>query len=304
MQPAASSHSFRVNMNSFKQICPNATQVMVCGWESCHYQQVRQALNIQPGSPIKRVLQYNVDSTIEGRMIGLVPTMYEVLGNIVDSTTREVVKLEDHRKTTRLYKAAMTSLALENYHRMKEGNTPIPLLFCIEASDCPSSGKTSAETILSKVRPLNRLITHSELRRLYKLCTEFEKSDDHELRELSKVARHMIKFVRLEKQPNGSYTFKEQPLFCDQKDWEDKWAARKCDNAPNLRKERQDERPTLWRRHISNLIDQILLRNTRIPIKNSPEFTSNSRALSDPHGPMWIALPWDEHLPLEEFRDI
>jgi hypothetical protein len=97
----------------------------------------------------------------------------------------------------RTCKAGITNLLLENYKRVKEGKEIIPALFCMDIVDNEFSPTTKSVT--AKDVAQNNLVTHSELRRCYKLCRELENSEHVELREMAEIARQMFKFVKIVK---------------------------------------------------------------------------------------------------------
>lgn len=176
-----------LDFTSVREVIGDTEQVMVYGWEHCYYTGVTQAFENSPDSFLKKVFNSSVgfigaekERTLEGR---------------------EIQKLSVYSKqakdTHRFCKAGVTNLLLENYKRFKEGKEIIPVLFCVDTDE--NQYVTTKDTVSTKDKNNNKLITNSELRRCYKLCCELESSEHPELREMANIARQMFKFAKVVK---------------------------------------------------------------------------------------------------------
>jgi hypothetical protein len=102
---------------------------------------------------------------------------------------------------------------------------------------------------------LNKLVTHSELRRCYKLCYEWESSPDPELRKFAAIARESLKFVKVihEKDTGNVSLQKVDPPWNDPT-WKAKWEQRLTESS-RTQEDREDE--TGWRNQITGKIKQL-----------------------------------------------
>jgi hypothetical protein len=225
---------FDLDYKSVKQICGPSKQTVVYGWKRCEYRNIMMALE-HCKSPIK-IFDYALgkpdiqNTTLEGYEFSKIP-----VNKLADT---------EEKLTSRYCKNAIVNLILENYKRKKLGLNIIPLIFCIdiEGNNHPST----ATTICSREPFLNELITHSELRRCYKLCNE-NTSD-----EIKTIANETIKFVKVTIECNAqakkitSHTKNiakliEIPPFWESDDWHNEWYKRQ------RTKEIKPEKPEKYR---------------------------------------------------------
>lgn len=184
--------------SSLRIIVGNVNQVMVYGWGYCSYKAVFSACINHPDSFFKMVYDDGLGSsdeskTLEGHKIEKLPIFPS--GNLISRTC----------------KTGITNLLLENYKRNKENRYIIPVIFCIDCDE--NEYPSTAKTISSKEFYLNKLHTHSELRRTYKMQRELINSPDKELREMGQIANHMFKFVKVINQADNGIVFQEVPAL-------------------------------------------------------------------------------------------
>lgn len=140
----------------------------------------------------------------------------------------------------RLCKSKLVNIVLENYKSQREGKPLIPIVFCIDVTNNEYPLFTRA--ILSRTDPANqrgdKLFTHSELRRAYKLCYD-EKVDPA----ICDIAKRSFHFVKVERAPQTK-ELKLQRIQApwEAADWEKHWAMRQ-DTAKTL----SSEKPHNWR---------------------------------------------------------
>lgn len=163
----------------------NSPQIMIYGFAHCFYNDATIGLRHSPGK-IQKVFNYMVGSnseififkTLEGRPIEKIPTL-GFFGQC---------------------KNGITNLVLENYKRAIEGKPLIPILFFV---DCDNNAFPLNERSFTSKKPkANQVITHKELRRVYKLCIELENHPAAEMRELAQIAKATFKFVKISKIQN------------------------------------------------------------------------------------------------------
>lgn len=152
----------------------------------------------------------------------------------------------EQRAISRACKAGLTNLVFENYRRQKMGLPIIPILFCIDVDG--NKHPISSASITSKEKTLNEIVTHSELRRAYKLCHTFENE------EIRRVAQESFKFVKVKvhaKSGKGAeYALEEAAAPWKSSDWEGKWAKRKKHGGSS----KSNDFP--WRKELTKLIDK------------------------------------------------
>lgn len=193
-----------LELTRIKNFCPYTSQLSIYGFNDCMYQYVGSRLQQYKG--IKKVFCQNIHHavTLEGRSFEEIPFDYK------DGVS------------SRSFKSIMVSIVLENYKRKKEKKPLIPTLFCISFD---THLPTSAEQLASKNPELNKLFTHSEMRRAYKLCEEFE---DEEVRA---VAQETFKFVRVEidndVDSEGEFYFLQVDAPWKREGWSEAWKLRK-----------------------------------------------------------------------------
>ncbi|MFI5334756.1 MAG: hypothetical protein ACHQT8_06325 [Chlamydiales bacterium] len=190
-------------MNSVKQLFGNNQEVMVYGFSS-GWKTTAAKLRSQADTVVKRVYDYDIadnrQTMLNGREF-----------RPINATRGDTVK--DCCKRT------LVDWAFETWIR-KDSQAQIPLLFVLD-SDL-NEHHANVPDMLTKKAHLNQLITHSELRRLFKLCTD-ERVDP----EVRKAVQKNVVFAHLKS--SGSVpdfevlSFEPVELFLEQvkAPWED-----------------------------------------------------------------------------------
>lgn len=195
-----------LDIESVEKIIPESDHVMTYGYGSCFYDQIKMSLQSQNTSHIKKVFDYTIGSqrtnpfdlmTLDGKIIERLNYSFEDYYNVC--------------------KTGVTNFILENYKREKEGKPLMALLFSVDREGNPFlfTGKSIAD----KNSEINSLITHSELRRCYKLCIE-------EHREIARIAKKTIKFVKINQKQNRAVLEEIAPFWLHE-GWEEAWKKRK-----------------------------------------------------------------------------
>jgi len=193
---------WKLDFESVKTICRLSQQVMVCGYSHCEYARIFDALDEGVWSReglVKRVFTTLIGTTFaEDR-----PFRTTLEGSVIEQIEEipQETDIDKRKICARESKAAITNLVFENFKREKRGLAPIPLIFCIDRSENPYS--LHPVNFLSKEKEVNDLVTHAEIRRMYKLCSSFA---DLRIRE---IALKTFYFVRIEK---VRYTYSLQPI--------------------------------------------------------------------------------------------
>ena len=210
----------------------NSDQAMVYGYSDCCYTQVHYALlDAVELSGVKRVFtgdpshehSYAISQTLENR---------QLTHSRIDKTQSSYAK--------RYCKSGLVSLVWENFLRSNEGLKPIPVIFCI-AKEGNGRDTATSEEILSKSHPSSRLITHSEIRRAYKLC--FDPMLPEPIKD---VALKTFRFVLLKKKPEESkWVLHLANSPWEQEDWNFYYQKRKDQKINNMEKG--------WRRDLKKL---------------------------------------------------
>lgn len=195
---------------SVENIIGTSPTVMVFGFGSCHYMGVTLGLKNHP--MILKVFDHTLgydcveddeDDEFLRRLDGT--KIYQIKSGMQDGEITE-----DHNDDLPLKlqcKAALVNQVLENYRAVHiEKREITPIVFCIDYEN-KTTGETflpplTSENILSKTKLIqfpdqedvlaNDLITHSEIRRAYRLC--FDESIDVEIRS---IAQRTFKFVKV-----------------------------------------------------------------------------------------------------------
>jgi hypothetical protein len=213
---------FSLDMNSVQKVLGNAKDVVVYGFKHARYVAVREWLKY-PDANLKNVFNYAI-----GNVSFVRP------GEPQERLAYHTEYTEDnHLFCARIAKAGVTNLVLDNYKREKMGKELMPLLFCIGTNTHPEL-ITTPKHLAEKT---TRYITLKELRRVFKLCTYFEGSDDPEMRKFSDVAKRTLKMVTVDKTSSGEYSLNEvEPVWKDSQ-WDAEWTKRMQFHPPGYVKE-------------------------------------------------------------------
>lgn len=142
-----------------------------------------------------------------------------------------------------LFKLILNDLFLENYKKKKEGKPLVPLIFVVGKSDATYDPKQIAKR---EEGPDDKWTTLTELRRVYKLVTEFGP-------EFSQTALDTIKFVRLDTQSNVTQLELVTP-FWESEDWKNEWANRKEEARQT---HGRGYKNSIWRTNLKEKIQEI-----------------------------------------------
>ena len=194
----------RLDFASVNTICKGSKQVVVYGYGYCGYGGLLKKMN-EPGSPIEKILDCSLGNndakfkTLEGRVITPINAGIDKLPDTIEGN----VKL-----CSRMCKAGLTNIVVENYKRKAEGLTLIPIIFCIDVEGASDKDVPFDPTrFASKDERVNHLLTNQEIRRAYKLCCHAPNSKFQE------VAKETFKWTKLVKIGHNSYTLIETLPF-------------------------------------------------------------------------------------------
>lgn len=174
-----------MDLHSVTAITKECDEVVMYGFFSCKYYVIKDILRqaLSDGMKIgalKQVDDYELTETYEKTNIARI--------NFQDT------------KDARACKALITNIVLENVLRLQANKKIIPVIFCIDIDN--NQYQFNVENMLSKIDTYNDLITHKELRRACKLCT------DPNL-DIQKAAQATFKFVKVKVLAEKSYRLEE-----------------------------------------------------------------------------------------------
>lgn len=232
-------------------------QVMVYGFESAHYLFV--------GSSLRNTGGYEASLRVYDAFLGVRSPRYTETVEGYDIEYIPYVESDTlHQKTKRMCKTVVTILMLENYKREKRGLPLIPLLFCVDSNTIPAKQRLTPESLTTKDKGINALCTHAELRRLYKLCKEFEESPLRELQDIARIAKETLKPVRVEIQQRGEIRLVSVPPIWDHPGWKQAWENRMSID-PSGRKNKALAKGYLsWRKQILERVQAFNARNPHL----------------------------------------
>ena len=197
---------------SILSITGGSQQAMIYGFGHCGYGALCHKLS-QPDSPLKIMLDCSVGNnqqpfyTLDGRKIQQINPEFSS-----KDTAEANIEI-----CSRMCKAGITNLVLENLKRETEGLTLIPVIFAIDSDDLP----VNPANVATREQPLNSFLTNQELRRTYKLCCEI---GDEEIR---RVALKTFKFIKLQLVNVSEYTCVATTPFWTRRGWSEAWKTRK-----------------------------------------------------------------------------
>lgn len=210
---------------------------LVYGWEHCKYDRFGDIV-----SKIENKHEVSNGKKINGKTIGLMEGKFKSK----NSTMRELCKNN------------LTHVLFKNYKRYCKGKEVIPIHFCMDIAG--NSYPSTSETVLSREPGLNGLITHKELRRLFRMILFFESYTDpnyDKVKEgfLKKLREDIIRFIKIE-ESGGEYTEVQRiQALWETSDWMDEWKKREgsSDKPPKAKE-------SSWRDELKNQVD--LVNNT------------------------------------------
>lgn len=217
--------SFSLSSQSVQELCPGP-RAMVYGFKHCKYIEVRRFLSefFQ-----KKIFTEQFESP-----------EFHVYGPIRDG------KVQQH-----LAKIALTDMIFENFLRTLGKCTQahsqgpiIPVIFCIDIDKNPFP--LTSENLCAKKPKLNKLITHSELRRVYKLC--YDPSIDERIREVAKKSFIFVKLVKSISGKENEYDLQRVPAPWENTEFGKQFEKRKLQSASRAL--------TTWRDLLYNGLDE------------------------------------------------
>ena len=237
-----------LDYDSVQQIVgPTVLQVMVYGFDSAKYVQIQDALE-EPESPFRLVFNHQFGdpevpeycTTLEGSPIEPFPAD-EISNPEYNATISK-------RQNARWCKAALTNLVLVNFKRKQAGLPLIPLLFCIESPSTPEEHKLTVQSLTTKEEHTNSLVTHHELRRVYKLCKKLENNADPVAEDLAHVAQETLKMVRLErsKRYDGKHVLLPVVPVWGEPEWDEAWTKRIRQTKRRVRQQKRWSKDHYW----------------------------------------------------------
>lgn len=216
---------FSLNIDSLNTLLTGARRVMVYGYEYAHYYDVFEDIshNKKKLREVEPITWSSVASVKEGLRFA--------------ESSKPFVNI------SRTCKTGLTNIFLDNYKKVKQGENPTLILFCV-GTNMPTGdlrGKKSPplpepETLADRNSPYYSKITQKELRRMYKICCDIsEKTSDPELRLLAEVAKKSVKFVTVDYDETlDQFVMHEVPPTWDDPRWGKVWAKR-MDSRPSTR---------------------------------------------------------------------
>lgn len=242
--------SVKLNVPSLLKLAPDANQMMIYGFAETNYEAIEKCLSENhtrdKTTNLKKVFDWKIGSnapkgcgerTLEGRIVNSLPT--------------------DSNSIARTCKNGIANLLLENYKRECEGKPLIPLVYCLQIDDEENSHTFSPQDMTTRETGPNGRISHKELRRMYKLCTD--PSVDPKLRE---VAKKSLLFVNVKKQEDGALAFEKTAAPWETEGFEKLWATRKG-TKPSLQRPAKIE----WRKELDKAIQEYI-QSKALPVKN------------------------------------
>ncbi|WP_454781584.1 hypothetical protein [Legionella sp. WA2022007384] len=207
----------KVDEKSVKALCGESSEVVVFGFGKYDYKELCNAINKYSG-------------------------MNALNSDNYDSKHTDLSKNNPYSMYN-YFKFILNDLMVENYKRQKEGKPIVPLIFVVGKSDAKYDPKQIAQR---DDDPTEKWVTLTELRRVYKLATEFGP-------EFSQVALDTIKFVNIETNSDVT-TLKLVTPFWESQDWQKDWQTRKEDTQ---KRHGQLIKNSIWRSNLHDKIQEI-----------------------------------------------
>lgn len=239
-----------IDLESFGDVSYNASQVMIYGFGHCKYLQLIYTLQNSSASNIKKIFECSIGNSYNLPGYSL-PDIYrrtsektlihqfeaEPLDEIIDDKTY------NEKFCTRVCKNGAVSLIFDNFLREKAGLQIIPFIFIVDITG--NKFPYNPANFSSRSPEMNSLVTHSELRRCYKLINEFP---DPRIR---KIAAETFRFVKINIE-QSSHSFEIKEPFWLESSWKESWEERKkADNSVKFFKKNP------WREQLTNAIKQV-----------------------------------------------
>ncbi|WP_454784792.1 hypothetical protein [Legionella sp. WA2024007413] len=207
----------KVDEKSIRELCGESSEVVVFGFSKYAYKELCMAINEHDGINALNSDTYDSKHT--------------------DLSRNNPYSMYNY------FKFILNDLILENYKRQKEGKPIIPLIFVVGKGNMSYEPKQIAQR---EEDPSDKWVTLTELRRVYKLATEFGP-------EFSKVALDTVKFVSLETNSDLT-TLKRVSPFWENPDWQKGWQTRKEETQKTHSRLIKN---SIWRSNLQGKIEEI-----------------------------------------------
>lgn len=224
-----------IDLNSFQEISEGASQVMIYGFGHCKYMQLIFTLQNHKSAGIDKVFECSIGNNYDLPGYKLNPIYRKTSENrlIHQFKAEPLDKIQDEKTynekfCTRVCKTGAVNLIFENFLRKRAGLPIIPFIFLVDITE--NKYPYNPESFASSSANMKNLVTHSELRRCYKLINEFP---DERIRS---VATETFKFVEVEIQ-DKTHFFKTKEPFWANEGWINSWNERKQREKPTIFKE-------------------------------------------------------------------
>jgi hypothetical protein len=226
----------KLNYASVSDVCGESNQVMVYGFGHCKYLHLINELAKGKGQ-IKKVFECSIgnDSTLPGLKLDK-KYLTTLEGREIQQLKCEEPwydfddeKIQNEKFCTRSCKTGTIDLVLENYKRILDDLPIIPIIFSVDITDNPFP--FDPKRVSSKEPSLNCLVTHSEMRRCYKLVTDENLTD-----EIREVSLRMIRCIKLNLGADEEYTLTKIEPFWNHPEWECAWKERMETKSTRIKK--------------------------------------------------------------------
>ncbi len=253
---------YTLNQKFINEICPD-NEAMVYGFQHCHYEEVFDAFRARNIKVYDSTIGNDVlpeckseSQRADGRKI------YQINAGLQENN------LTEQRELIRICKAALVNIVLENYQSQKMKKPIVPIIFCTDTTN--NSFPLSIESVTSRTRTIvevngnkpeeEKIITHTELRRAYKLC-----NDPTINPEIRKIAKQSFKFIEVEQTEIEEKTLinlnlKPIPAPWEAKDWSAQWAIRM-----SSKQHTQQQKTHSWKTEVN---DFVFRQNSSTPIRS------------------------------------
>lgn len=270
-----------INMKSVTDITGNNKEALVFGTTDTGWEWMQSQLQTKKDSPIQRVYNYVIGDDIAGHEEFIPPGAVTTLeGRTFTKITSGASKVSSdpqkaHTKTKRICKGALVNWALEVWRR-KDSPAQIPLIFTVDIDG--NKYPLTVENVLSKTKVMdgkkvNEIITHAEIRRLAKLCTD-ERID----KEVREAVRKNVQFVRLKKSGN-ELVVEKLPAPWEDPSWKEEFAKRS-------KLHTKVEKDYDWRKELNERVASEREKQAKVtsapPASNSPKPVEPVKAQSTP----------------------
>lgn len=214
-----------LDKDSVNKILKNSNEVMVFGMNDCQYGELAQAL---------AVLKLEVSMAV---------------GHQLEELNYSSSKNPGGGIMGALCKNLLSSLILENYKRVQENKSIIPLIFCVGFESDTKKTELKVKYIAEE-HYFWGSITNKELRRCYKLYAETDSN-------IKQIAAQTFKFIKLKQGSINldNYFLEEVPPFWEDNTFKEAWKIRISD--PNRKSQiiaKNNPKKYQWKNELKSAI--------------------------------------------------